>query len=149
MNVTVVISLGPYLQCSHKRLWPLTSDMQWSIAVFQIWDQIFKTVFPKWFFLFYTINSKRPRNIYNLRHKERNGHFYPMKVQISSISKVFFQLKFLFNFRLSKTYGFNPSLKNMLGLYDFKSLRQVTKIYFEKFEFNPEIFTWSLLAVLP
>ena len=76
-----------------------------------------------------------------LRHKVRNGHLYPMKVQISSISK-----RFDFNFRLSKTYSFNPSLKNTLGLYIFKSLRQETKILFDKSEFNSENFTWSLLS---
>ena len=36
-----------------------------------------------------------PKNMRKLRHKVRNGHFYPMKVQISSISKVFFQIKIL------------------------------------------------------
>ena len=98
-------------------------------------------------FFFSTKKSKMPRNMCKLRYKVRNGHFHPMKVQISSISKVFFKLNFWFNFRLSKTYSFNPSLKNRL--YVFESLRQVKKIWFEKSEYNSEIFTWSLLAVLP
>ena len=43
-------------------------------------------------------------------------------------------------------YSFNPSLKNTLGLYIFKSLRQERKILFEKYEFNSENFTWSLFC---
>ena len=41
-------------------------------------------------------------------------------------------------------YSFNPSLKNTPGLYILESLRQETKILFEKSEFNSEN-----LAVLP
>ena len=46
------------------------------------------------FFLFSTVNSKMSRNMCKFHPKVRNGHFYPMKFQISSISKLFFKLKF-------------------------------------------------------
>ena len=36
------------------------------------------------------------RNMCKFRHKVRNGHFYPMEVQISSISNLSFKLNFLF-----------------------------------------------------
>ena len=49
-------------------------------------------------------------------------------------------------FRLSKTYSINPSLKNTLRLYVFESLRQVTKILFDKSELNFESLTWSSLG---
>ena len=61
------------------------------------------------------------RNMCKLCHKVRNGHFYPMKVQVSSISKVFSNKNLDFNFRLLKTYSFNPSLKNTLRLYVLKA----------------------------
>ena len=81
------------------------------------------------------------------RHKVRNCYFYPIKVQISSISKLFFSnSSFDFNFRISKKYSFNPSLKNTLWLYIFESLRHETKILFEKSEFNSENFTCYLLS---
>ena len=41
------------------------------------------------FLLFSILNSKRSRNMCNLRPKVRNGHFYPMKFQISRISELF------------------------------------------------------------
>ena len=37
---------------------------------------------------------------------------------------------------LSKTYSFNPSIKNTLGLYVFKNFGQELKIIFEKSKFN-------------
>ena len=66
------------------------------------------------------------RNMCKLCHKVRNGQIYPLKVQISSI-KQNLNFNFSLNFRLSKTYSFNPSLKSALGLYGFESLRQETK----------------------
>ena len=81
-----------------------------------------------------------------MRHKARNGHVYAMKVQISIFSKLFSNLSFDFNFWLSQTYSFNLSLKNTLGLYVFKSLRQERKIYFEKSEVNSDNFPWFLLS---
>ena len=58
----------------------------------KICDLIFKTVFPKHFFLFSIVHSKMSRNKCKLRHKLGKSHFYPMKVQISNISKLFFLL---------------------------------------------------------
>ena len=43
---------------------------------------------------------------------------------------------FDFDFRLSKTYTINPSLKYTQGLYVFENLRQETKILFETPELN-------------
>ena len=40
-------------------------------------------------FFVFTVNSQMSKNMCKLRHKVCNGHFYPMKVQISSISKLF------------------------------------------------------------
>ena len=42
---------------------------------------------------------------------------------------------------LSKTYSFNPSIKNTLGLYVFENFGRETKIKFEKSEFNFEQLT--------
>ena len=69
----------------------------------QIWDHIFKTVLPKYFLLFSNLNSKMSRNMCKLQHKVRNGHFYPMEVQISSIFNLGFKIKFvLFRLGLQK-----------------------------------------------
>ena len=62
----------------------------WAICS-QIWDYISLNMF----FLFSTRDSKMSRNMSKLRHKVRKGHFYPMEVQISSISNLGFQIKFL------------------------------------------------------
>ena len=55
----------------------------------------FQNSFLSTIFLFPIVNSKMPRDMCTFRHKVRNGHFYPMKVQILSISKRFFQIKLL------------------------------------------------------
>ena len=43
----------------------------------QIWDHIFKTVFPKFFVLFSIPNSSMSRNMRKLRVKLRNATIYP------------------------------------------------------------------------
>ena len=55
---------------------------------------------------------------------------YPhwLRELVSPVCVIFSNESFNFIFWLSKTYSFNPSLKNTLGLYVFKSLRQETKI---------------------
>ena len=60
----------------------------------------FETKFSKQFFLkkivlFSTVNSEMSRNMYKMCHKVCNGHFYPMKVHISSILNFFLQIKVL------------------------------------------------------
>ena len=73
----------------------------------------FKTVFPKYFKFFSTINSKMPKNMCKLRHKVHNGHFYPHESQNFKHFTIFFSnLNFYLNFRLSKTYSINMSFKN-------------------------------------
>ena len=109
-------------------------------------SHIFKIVFPKYIFFFSIPSSKVSRNTCKLSHKVRNGQIYPLEVQILSISKKNFKLKLAFNFRLSKTYSFNPSLKSTLVLYVFERLWQETKILFEKSKLNFVNFTWSLLS---
>ena len=39
---------------------------------------------------------------------------------------------------LSKTYSFDPSIKNTLGLYVFENFGRETKFFFEKSELNYE-----------
>ena len=72
--------------------------------------------------------------------------FTPWKYKFQACQKFFSNWSFDLNLRLSKTYSFNTSLRNTLGLYVFESLRQETKILFEKSEFHSENFTWSLLS---
>ena len=80
-------------------------------------------------FLFSTVNSKMSRNMCKLCHKVRNSHFYPMKVQISSISKVFFLIEiFILILGFQKRTASIRLLKNTLGLYVFKNLKQETQI---------------------
>ena len=43
----------------------------------QIWNQIFKTVFSKLFFLFYIQSSTLSRNMHKLRVKLRKASIYP------------------------------------------------------------------------
>ena len=61
----------------------------------QMWDNILKMFSLNIFFCFSTVNSKMSRNVCKLRHKVSNGHFYAMKVQISSIFNLGFPIKFL------------------------------------------------------
>ena len=77
------------------------------------------------------------RNMCKLRHKVRNGQNLPKGgPNFRHFQSGFSNKFFAFHFRLSKTYSINPSLKKTLGLYVFESLRQETKISFEKSEFN-------------
>ena len=48
-----------------------------SAFLWQIWDYIFKTVFPKVFVLFCNLQSKMSRNMCKWRHKVRNGPIFP------------------------------------------------------------------------
>ena len=50
-----------------------------------IWNSIFKTVFPKLFFLFSNKSSKLSRNLRKLRMKLRNATIYPTWGQIKKI----------------------------------------------------------------
>ena len=51
------------------------------------------------------------------RHKVRNDQNIPPKIKLH-----------IFHFRLLKTYSFNLSLKNTLGLYVSENFGQETKI---------------------
>ena len=62
------------------------------------------------------------------------AEIYPMEVQISSITNLIFQMKFM---------RFVLGIKNILGLYVFESLRQETKKLFYKYELNFLSLTWS------
>ena len=73
-----------------------------------------------------------------LRHKVCNGENIPPEIKFQAFLILFFKLNLYFHFRLSKTYSFNPSLNNTLGLYVFENHGRETKIYFEKSEFNSE-----------
>ena len=47
------------------------------LLLVDFWDQIFKTVFPKFFVWFSTLYSKMSRNMRKMRHKVRNGQNLP------------------------------------------------------------------------
>ena len=68
----------------------------------------------------------------------RNGENIPPLIKFQAFLILFFKLNLNFHFRLSKTYSFNPSLNNTLGLYVFENLGRETKNYFEKSALNNE-----------
>ena len=63
---------------NHENVYNLWRILGTKLVVLEdFWDHIFKTVFPKHFFLFSTLNSRMSRNTRKLRHKVRNGHNLP------------------------------------------------------------------------
>ena len=56
-----------------------------------------------------------------VRHKVCNGQIYPLKIKFQAFTILYF------HFRLSKTYSFNPSIKNTLGLNVFENFGRETK----------------------
>ena len=65
------------------------------LTLVDFWDPIFKTVFPKDFFLFSTLNSKTSRNMRKMRHKVRNGQNLPH--ESPNFTSNFFQSDFTYN----------------------------------------------------
>ena len=65
------------------------------LLLVDFWDQIFKTVFPKFFLLFSTLNSKMSRNMRKMRQKVRNGQNSPN--ESPNFSNYFFQSSLTYN----------------------------------------------------
>ena len=85
----------------------------------------FQNTFPWIFFLFSTLNSRMSRNMCKLDHKVRKVQSLPhASPNFKHFQSGFSNRNFGFDLRLLKTYSINPSLKNTLWLYVFKSLRQ-------------------------
>ena len=93
-------------------------------------ETTFLNSFPSIFFLFSSLNSKKSRNMCNLRHKVRNGYFYPHgSPNFKIFQSMFSNTIFAFHFRPSKTYSLNPCFKKILGLYVLKALNKKQKNY--------------------
>ena len=87
--------------------------------------------------------------MFKLRHKVRKGHFYPMKVQISSISKLLFKLKFWFQFQSFKNVQLQSVLKNTRAICFWKLKPRNKKNHFKNLTSTLKIPLGPYLAVLP
>ena len=59
------------------------------VLLVDFWDHIFKTIFPKHFFLFSILDFRMSRNMCKLRRKVRNGQSLPHKCP--NFTNYFFQ----------------------------------------------------------
>ena len=86
------------------------------VLLVDFWDHIFKTVFPKHFFLFFTLNSKMSRNMRKMRHKVRYGQ--NLHHESLNFTNYLFWSNFVYNLSYFST-SLTPHYQNNFTKYFF------------------------------